>query len=56
MPRYEVTAVAEGDAVVTLDAATEEDAERIAYEQHLCGIKIEGGSSTWTITDVRELD
>ena len=51
--RWVVTAEAEGDAVVVVEAASEEDALRIAYEDYLCGIRIDGGIAEWVVTDVR---
>ena len=52
--RFIVTAEAEGDAVVTVEAASADDAERIAYEEHLTGIDIGCGVASWTVTDVSE--
>ena len=54
MPHYKVTAVAEGDAVVYVEAANEDEAEKIAYAEHLTGITIEGGASSWEITEIEE--
>ena len=54
MPVYVVTAIAEGDARVLVDAPDADTAEEIALRVHLCGITIDGGSATWCVTTVEE--
>jgi hypothetical protein len=56
MPTYEITAQASGEAVVTVHAANEDEAEDIAYADELIGISIGSGSATWEITNVRETE
>lgn len=54
MPTYLVTAQADGIAQVYVSAANEDEAAKIAYEEHLTGITIEGGSASWEITSISE--
>jgi hypothetical protein len=56
MPRYEITAHAEGDAVLTVEADSEEDAIQKAYDEHLTGISIGVGVANWEIDTVDEVD
>jgi hypothetical protein len=56
MPRYEITAHAEGDAVLTVEADSEEDAIQKAYDEHLTGINIGCGVANWEIDTVDEVD
>jgi len=54
MTRYSVTAQAEGVATVYVYAPDDLTAERIAYENHLTGFTISGGSIEWVVTDIEE--
>jgi hypothetical protein len=53
--RYDITAHAEGNAVLTVEATSEDEAVRIAYEEHLTGIDIGVGIANWEIDDVHEV-
>jgi hypothetical protein len=55
MPRYEIHAIAEGSATIAVEAENKERAEEIAYSDHLTGIAIEGGESTWNIESIEEV-
>lgn len=55
MPLYAVTAVAEGDARVIVEATDADAAEDIALREHLCGITIDGGSATWAVVNVEDV-
>lgn len=56
MPTYIVRAHAEGQASVRIEADNEEQAEEIAYKEHLTGLLINGGESTWLVDDVEEVE
>jgi hypothetical protein len=54
MSAWEITAHAEGDAILTVEADTEEEAREIAYRDHLTGIDIGCGVANWEIDFVTE--
>lgn len=53
--RFEITAHADGSALVIVEAADEDDAVAVAYEEHLTGIDIGCGVANWEIDHVREV-
>lgn len=53
---YEITAHAEGDALVVVEATDEDAAIEAAYREHLTGINIGCGVANWEIDYVREVE
>jgi len=55
-PIYEIEAHARGTAVFEVEAANEEEAEQIAYKEHLTDIMIDGGEADWMIDAIVEVE
>lgn len=55
MTYYKITATASGRATVEVEADSEEAAIQKAYDEHLTGWIIDGGSAGWDIDEVEEV-